>query len=449
MRYDVLNKLLKPRFVAVGLLSTVMTVMVCGSVFADSVEYRRGKEAYQAGRFMYAAKHFNDAVKNDPNDTYARFYFGLALTRLKKTESAKQQFQQVVEIENMKQFANTGERPNQMLIDKANKNIAVITRKQIQTTAGSQKAKAIVNNHAGKSDNYLTHALQRDGKVVHWNLSKMPLKVFIKSGYGVPGWDSSMIPAVYAAYGEWYRASKYKISFKTTKNRDEADIVVGWQAGFDEHAGRVGENAFESINGTIVRSDISIATQHPAGRPLTMDELKHTAIHELGHALGIQGHSPNPGDVMFFSQNPSQSFALTPRDKRTIQLLYQQEADITNSVAASTTQVKEFYTLMNKGNAVMKQDPAKAYAYYAQARQIDPNNADAIKNSNIARYNMGVAAIQQGVAAAQKEYLVEARQAFESAVSIFEGLMNEPNAPAGVYDNLNKARYNLRLVNGH
>ncbi|HEY9642458.1 MAG TPA: matrixin family metalloprotease, partial [Coleofasciculaceae cyanobacterium] len=48
-----------------------------------------------------------------------------------------------------------------------------------------------------------------------------------------------------------------------------------------------------------------------------------TARHELGHALGIWGHSPQPTDVMYFSQvrNPP---SLSHRDINTLKRIYQQ-----------------------------------------------------------------------------------------------------------------------------
>jgi predicted Zn-dependent protease len=47
------------------------------------------------------------------------------------------------------------------------------------------------------------------------------------------------------------------------------------------------------------------------------------ARHELGHAIGLWGHSPNPEDIMYFStvKNPP---LISSRDLQTLYRVYQQ-----------------------------------------------------------------------------------------------------------------------------
>lgn len=55
----------------------------------------------------------------------------------------------------------------------------------------------------------------------------------------------------------------------------------------------------------------------------SFEHLQAAARHELGHALGIWGHSPNPTDTMYFSQvrNPAQ---VSVRDVNTLRRVYEQ-----------------------------------------------------------------------------------------------------------------------------
>ncbi len=411
---------------------------------ASGSDYIKGQNAYKASRYGYAIQLFEKDLKQRPENSYSYFYLGLCYAKTNKKVLAKKAFEKVLEIENMKTFSSKGERPNAVLLKKAQKNIAVMTNRQIKATGNTQKAKAIIQTHAGKSDNYLTHALQSNGKVAHWALSKMPLKIYVSSGQGVPGWNSSMNQTVTYAMGVWHRASGKKIKFKLTRNRKEADIVVKWRRSFGHN--RVGVNPFESIGGHIVRSDMILATSYPNGKPLGYNEIQGTAIHELGHALGVQGHSPYPEDVMFFSKNPIQGNTLTLRDKKTIQLLYQQKADITNGTNVSPSQTKQVYGLITQGNQELTQNPGRALSYYQKAYRIDPRNKDVAKSMAIARYNLGIQAMNAGVNAAKRQNKAQARVKFQEAVRLFEGLSQSSTAPSGTAQNLKDARRNLQLV---
>jgi predicted Zn-dependent protease len=47
-----------------------------------------------------------------------------------------------------------------------------------------------------------------------------------------------------------------------------------------------------------------------------------TVLHEMGHALGLGGHSPDPSDIMYPSASRTATEGLSARDRATLRELY-------------------------------------------------------------------------------------------------------------------------------
>ena len=91
-----------------------------------------------------------------------------------------------------------------------------------------------------------------------------------------------------------------------------------------------------STAGYISRVDITFLTVSanlpPLSTTYSKEDIRETALHEIGHALGLAGHSLNPNDVMYFASASIERkiSELSSRDKNTIRKLYANEHQVAN-----------------------------------------------------------------------------------------------------------------------
>lgn len=177
-----------------------------------------------------------------------------------------------------------------------------------------------------------------DGNCTRWPIESLPLKVFIANGKDekgnkVKGFSPRFNQLLLESLDEWVKASQFRLAYTMVSDVQEASIVCTWtdnpsflkeqgnkvEQGVARVFSKPSENGTHQIKGVHLTI---LVNSRDTGKPIPDDDMKKACLHELGHALGLAGHSNNNRDVMFFSESPSVWPALTKRDKATLSRLY-------------------------------------------------------------------------------------------------------------------------------
>jgi predicted Zn-dependent protease len=211
-------------------------------------------------------------------------------------------------------------------------------------------------------------------EVRRWQQAHFPLKVFIPvdaEASGIRGYRPEFRTTLKDAFQTWETASGKQVSFQFVDALAKADIDCLWSADttglrspWEAGDTRIKDNG---KNNDIQHATITIVTTKDSDRklPNTVNHVHNVALHEIAHALGLVGHSPNEADILYFGEKPNAQTArtLSARDLRTLAHLYQTDAvSLAGTVAKldadgqSLVEHKHFAEAQSKFDAALKYD---------------------------------------------------------------------------------------------
>ena len=203
-------------------------------------------------------------------------------------------------------------------------------------TLGYDKSMSEKTIKAAVIDSYY-RSVASNGKIIRWNTSTFPLKVYIQDSADVPGYYRDI---VMSAYQTWQRASEGLVKFEFVETPSEADMKCYFKN--TDNRKSIGVHSFTISGNRITDSTIVFNKTDEKNHSLDSKQLFSSALQEIGHSLGLTGKSTSIYDVMY-PIGTKFNTEITARDLKTLALLYATVPDVTN-VPLSNSEMSNLFT---------------------------------------------------------------------------------------------------------
>lgn len=303
-----------------------------------------GIDHIKAGRNLDARQAFRQSILIKPDSSDAHFKLATALNLGGEPAQAIAEFGEALRLDPKLAdacyntavcYQNLGDIPQaitwyeRFLRENPNSPMAVNIPNKVESLrkAGEEF------RHDPNSYDYLDSIIS-NRRYYRWAHEAVPIRIYIEPPINVDGYRPEFGKAFLDALDTWARASHNRLAFLLVPQKSQAQVLCEWTSDpakvSDE--GKAVEQGWTKVRGKVTpygivlidTATIRILTKSRKGtRELTDDDIKKACLHEVGHMLGLNGHSSNNHDVMFFSESPSVWPALSKRDKATIMRLYQ------------------------------------------------------------------------------------------------------------------------------
>lgn len=302
----------------------------------------QGQMMLQQQRPNEARALFEQAVAAQPDFAPAHFFLGYSLGQTGQHQQAIAHFQQALRLDpNMKEasmniasnYQSLGDIPNAITWYDTylKQNPPAAKAAEVRQRVDGLRRQASQAQGSGGPSSQLDYLGQvaSGGKYFRWRHA--PIAVCIAPGAGVPGYQESFRQQLMDAFTMWQQATNGGLTFTLVQNPSQANIYCDWTGDPRKimEAGRAVEGGLTKLSGT-PEADGNVAISNVrmtlltnrGGAPLNDMAMKRVCLHEVGHALGLSGHSSVNSDIMFYSETIGGAPVLSQRDIATIHRLY-------------------------------------------------------------------------------------------------------------------------------
>lgn len=312
---------IKIRLGVYGAVVAVFLFLSCHNTVENNISISNAENCYKRKNYVCAFKAYKKAFDTGIDDSK---YIGHYFETLQK----------------MKKIAVVQEEMNKLLVDYPSNMYAEDIEKEFAKIRDEVIAKY--------PDTYIDDVVQGTN-VVHWNNKDGGnITIFIDTSAGstFPGY---YVEEIKTAFNDYSAMTGGALKFEYIDDSSKAkikivfmDTISGGQCEEGTNCSSIVGLTENSISGSLLtNSTIKFRFKDTDNTDFTKNQIYNIAKHEIGHALGISGHSYNMDDVMYPVSNDASWSAISQtikikrrefsqRDIDTFNLLYEIVPDITD-----------------------------------------------------------------------------------------------------------------------
>lgn len=262
--------------------------------------YFVGVDAFKKGSYEQASLNLEHAIRVNSKNVNARYYLAQSYLMQQRVFDAQEQYKRIILVAPGSDAAILSEKGLYLIKQAYSKTNAIASQSELERY----------------KDNYIDYVLSSGGDVKKW--ASFPLNVYIE--------QSPHKDAVLKAFSQWQDKSQKLVSFNFINSSEKADISIDFKNKLESTSTKESFIAgytvptYKGIH--ISKAAIHLLTIDPESQKEFGDDfIFATTLHELGHALGFIGHSPNENDVMA-AATVTPKMELTSRDINTLNVFY-------------------------------------------------------------------------------------------------------------------------------